>query len=99
LEILADIAERLARGAKQYGGDFDDKPRNWREEQYEELADALVYGAMAQIQRREQARADAERARLANRGLYANRATEAFAENYGPPTERDGAWPTEREGA
>lgn len=93
LEVLADIAERLAKGAEQYGGDFDHKPRDWHEEQYQEIADALVYGAMAQIKRREEKRADEARAKAAERshrlGEYSD-----WAKEYGPETARDGAWPT-----
>lgn len=69
LAILADIAERLQRGAKQYGGDFDDKPRDWDQETFEELADGLVYSTMRLMQLRERRAADAQRAKAALRGL------------------------------
>lgn len=71
LAILADIAERLQRGAKQYGGDFDDKPRDWDQETFEELADGLVYSTMRLMQLRERRAADEARQRAAVRAWSA----------------------------
>jgi hypothetical protein len=67
LAILADIAERLQRGARQYGGDFDDKPRDWDQETFEELADGLVYSTMRLMQLRERRAADEARQKAAVR--------------------------------
>ena len=39
--VLADIAERLVKGAKEHG-DFD-TPRDWGREAYEEDLDGFVY--------------------------------------------------------
>lgn len=74
LEILTSIAERLAMGAKQYGGDFDDKPREWVAEALAENLDGLVYLTMALHQVREQsaaaAKADEARMQAARRDKY-----------------------------
>ncbi len=70
LEILVSIAERLERGAKQYGGDFDDKPRAWLSEAIEENLDGLVYLTMAIKQCQEEAAADRARQRAATRDKY-----------------------------
>jgi hypothetical protein len=67
-EILCRIAERLARGAKQYGGDFDDKPRDWNAEALEEMLDCSVYLTMAAMKQEEAKAADKARAQAANRG-------------------------------
>ncbi len=67
LQLLADIAERLAKGAKQYGGDFDDKPRDWVQETLEETADGLVYASMKLLEVREAKAADEARNRAARR--------------------------------
>jgi hypothetical protein len=67
LQLLADIAERLAKGAKQYGGDFDDKPRDWVQETLEETADGLVYASMTLLEVREAKAADEARNRAARR--------------------------------
>ncbi len=67
LQLLADIAERLAKGAKQYGGDFDDKPRDWVQETLEETADGLVYASMELLKVREAKAADEARNRAARR--------------------------------
>ncbi len=66
LQLLADIAERLAKGAKQYG-DFDDKPRDWVQETLEETADGLVYASMKLLEGREAKAADEARNRAARR--------------------------------
>lgn len=67
LAILADIAERLQRGARQYGGDFDDKPRDWRREANEEALDYMVYMTMAYMEERERRAADEARQKAAVR--------------------------------
>ena len=48
--VLCVLAGRLLAGQKAYGrlhlaGD----PRDWRSERAEEIADALVYGAIAEV--------------------------------------------------
>ncbi len=70
LEILVSIAERLERGAKTYGGDFDDKPRKWVAEALEENLDGIVYLTMALKEVKEQAEADKARQRAATRDKY-----------------------------
>lgn len=70
LGILASIAERLAMGAKTYGGDFDDKPRDWLAETVEEQLDSVVYLTMALTKVRERAEADRLRQRAATRDKY-----------------------------
>lgn len=65
--LLVKIAERLAHGARQYG-DFDDRPRDWNLEALEEHMDAVVYMAMACMERDEAKAADKARAEAACRG-------------------------------
>jgi len=80
LQLLADIAERLAKGAKQYGGDFDDKPRDWIQETLEETADGLVYASMELLKVREAKAADEARNRAARRLSDARRRQEAYTD-------------------
>ncbi len=61
LEVIAELAEqersvllvlarRLLAGQRGYGRlDLSKDARDWRRERAEELADALVYGAMAEV--------------------------------------------------
>lgn len=60
LTILAEIAERLQRGAEQYKNDLDDG-RNWRNEAHEEALDYLVYMTRAHVEERQRRAADAQR--------------------------------------
>jgi hypothetical protein len=50
IRVLADIADRLVRGAKEYG-DFETE-RDWIKEAYEEELDNVIYRTM-QIMSRE----------------------------------------------
>ena len=48
--VLLALAERLLGGQVQYGRlDLAHDARDWREERADELADALVYGAIAEV--------------------------------------------------
>jgi hypothetical protein len=51
VRVLAFIARRLLAGQRAYGRlDIATDRRDWRKERAEELADAFVYGAIAEIQ-------------------------------------------------
>lgn len=67
MTILAEIAERLQHGRAQYNDDFD-KPRDWAQETFEELADGLVYSTQKIVELRQMQAADKARAEAANRG-------------------------------
>jgi hypothetical protein len=48
--VLLVLARRLARGQRAYGLlSLRDDKRNWRTERAEELEDALVYTAIAEV--------------------------------------------------
>jgi hypothetical protein len=48
--VLLALARRLLAGQKPYGRlDVATDQRDWREERAEELADALIYGAIAEV--------------------------------------------------
>jgi hypothetical protein len=48
--VLLVLARRLLSGQEAYGRlDLASDPRDWRRERAEELADALVYGAIAEV--------------------------------------------------
>jgi hypothetical protein len=50
--VLVYLAERLAEGARHYGRmDLANDRRDFARERAEELADALVYTAMGEVQR------------------------------------------------
>jgi hypothetical protein len=50
--VLLVLAQRLRAGQKAYGRlDVVNDRRDWRRERAEELADALVYGAIAEVAR------------------------------------------------
>lgn len=50
--VLLVLARRLLQGQRQYGRlDVAGDRRDWRRERAEELADALVYGAIAEVAR------------------------------------------------
>ena len=48
--VLLALARRLLEGQKAYGRlDLANDARDWRKERADELADALVYGAIAEV--------------------------------------------------
>ena len=48
--VLLVLAKRLLAGQRSYGRlDLAKDPRDWRKERADELADALVYGAIAEV--------------------------------------------------
>jgi hypothetical protein len=48
--VLLKLARRLLAGQQSYGVlDLRSDTRDWRKERAEELADALVYGAIAEV--------------------------------------------------
>ncbi len=48
--VLLMLAKRLLAGQRAYGRlDLAKDPRDWRKERADELADALVYGAIAEV--------------------------------------------------
>jgi hypothetical protein len=50
LAVLGALARRLLEGSRRYGAlDLAGDRRDWRRERAEELADALVYGAFAEV--------------------------------------------------
>jgi hypothetical protein len=52
LRVLNVIAKRLVLGKGQYGAlDIDRDPRDWHRELSEELADAMVYLACAELRK------------------------------------------------
>lgn len=50
LRVLVAIAERMARGNRDYGPlDIATNPRNWDTEMREELLDCIVYATIAEM--------------------------------------------------
>jgi hypothetical protein len=50
IKVLTVLARRLLAGQRHYGRlDVRTDGRDWRRERAEELADALVYGAIAEV--------------------------------------------------
>ena len=50
VKVLTALARRLLAGQRHYGRlDVRADGRDWRRERAEELADALVYGAIAEV--------------------------------------------------
>jgi hypothetical protein len=50
IKVLTVLARRLLAGQRHYGPlDVRTDGRDWRRERAEELADALVYGAIAEV--------------------------------------------------
>jgi len=50
--VLLALGRRLLAGQRAYGQlDLANDRRNWRRERAEELADALIYGAIAEVAR------------------------------------------------
>jgi hypothetical protein len=62
--VLVTLARRLLEGQRRYGLlDVRADTRDWRRERGEELADALVYGAIGEVAKALRSRADGERER------------------------------------